>query len=380
MITMFFLITYMMVNLVVVVEQSLDMVSFRPGFPVWRAVPILGTLGCLFAMFIINPVVGLVSVAVVFGFYIYLTRRDIHAPYGDMRSGLFFALAEWAAKHTIDLPSNNERAWKPSLLIPFREHREIRGNFSFIRDLTLPNGSVTLIGLSGEEGDEELETALPELSSSFTKGGVFSRWTYVASRNPYDAIVASMQTLLGTFFRPNLLFIRVRDEDGEAERDDFQHMFDAARRIHMGVLVFVDDAVAKTGQKQVVNVWVRDQSPNWKLEWDLGNIDLELLTAYKLHQNWGARVRIVCAVPDADHTETAETFLRQILELARLMRFDVEVVNANFPDALEQAPQADLDIFGLGDQINFEFMRGLVEKRKAACVFVADSGDESILA
>jgi len=23
------------------------------------------------------------------------------------------------------------------------------------------------------------------------------------------------------------------------------------------------------------SVWVRDQSPNWKLEWDLGNIDLE---------------------------------------------------------------------------------------------------------
>lgn len=379
-ITMFFLITYMMVNLVVVVEQSLDMVSFRPGFPVWRAIPILGTLGCLFAMFIINPVVGLVSCALVLGIYIYLTRRDIHAPHGDMRSGLFFALAEWAAKHTADLPSNNERAWKPSLLIPFREHREMRGNFSFIRDLTLPNGSVTLIGLSGIDGDPELEAALPALSNSFTVGGVFARWTHVASRNPYDAIVASMQTLRGTFFSPNLLFIRVQDDNGDADQDDFQHMFDAARRIHMGVLVFVDDPVAKTGQQQMINIWVRDQSPNWTLEWDLGSIDLELLTAYKLHRSWGAKVRVVTAVPDDKHVEPARVFLSRILELARLMQFEVEVVNADFATALETAPQADLDIFGLGDAIDFDTMREIVRKREAACVFVADSGDESILA
>ena len=379
-ITMFFLITYMMVNFVVVVEQSLDMVSFRPGFPVWRVVPILGTLGCLFAMFVINPVIGLVSVAVVFGFYIYLTRRDIDAPYGDMRSGVFFALAEWAAKHTIDLPSANERAWKPSLLIPFRDVRELRGNFSFIRDLTQPNGSVNLIGVTDENGNEELEKGLPELSASFTKDGVFSRWTYVASRNPYDAIVASMQTLLGTFFRPNLLFMRVDGSSGEEEQADFQHMVDAAKRIHMGIVAFVDDPVAKTGQQQMINVWVRDQSPNWKLDWDLGNIDLELLTAYKLHQSWGAQVRVVCAVPDPDNVETAEQFLGQILELGRLMKFDVAVVNADFKDALHEAPQADVDIFGLGPTINFDFMRSVVKDRKAACLFVADSGHESILA
>lgn len=380
MITMFFLITYMMVNLVVVVEQSLDMVSFRPGFPVWRIVPILGTLGCLFAMFIINAVVGLVAVAMVFGFYIYLTRRDLNAPHGDMRSGLFVALAEWAAKHTSDLPTNNERAWKPSLLIPFREYREMRGNFSFIRDLTLPNGSVTLLGLSDEHGDEKLERALPGLSESFTNDGVFSRWTHLRARNVYDAIVASMQTLTGSFFNPNILFVRVHDENGVAEQADFQHMIDAARRIKMGILVFVDDAVAKTGQQQVINVWVRDQSPNWKLDWDLGNIDLELLTAYKLHKNWNAKVRVVTAVPDAQHVQVAEQFLVQILELARLMKFEVAVVNEDFQTALEKAPQADLDLFGLSERIDLELMRSIVAKREAACLFVADSGEESILA
>ena len=55
-----------------------------------------------------------VSIAVVFGIYVYLTSRAIHSDQGDMRSGLFFALAEWAAKQTIGLPSNNERSRTPN--------------------------------------------------------------------------------------------------------------------------------------------------------------------------------------------------------------------------------------------------------------------------
>jgi hypothetical protein len=347
---------------------------------VTRSIPILGTLGCLFAMFIISPVFGLVAVTVVLGIYVYLTRLDLAAPHGDMRSGLFVALAEWAAKHTAVLPSNNERAWKPSLLIPFREYREMRGNFSLIRDLALPNGSVTLLGLTGEDGDEKLEDALPGLSESFNNDGVFARWTHVATRNMYDGIVASMQTLRGTFFNPNILFVRVHDEDGPDEEEDFRHMVEAARRINMGIVALVDDPVAKTGQEQVVNVWVRDQSPNWKLDWDLGNIDLELLTAFKLHKTWDARVRVVTAVPEEENVKDASEFLKQILELARLTHFEVIVVNSSFEDALQAAPQADVDLFGLSANISFEPLRDIVEKRKAACLFVADSGQESILA
>ncbi len=379
MITMFFLITYMMMNLVVVVEQQLDMVSFRPGFPVWRWVPIAGTIGCLFTMFIINPTVGLIAVAVVIGFYLYLTRRDLNAPYGDMRSGLFVALAEWAAKHTFDLPTKNERAWRPSLVVPFRNHREMRGNFPLIRDLTRPDGSVVLLGLSGEVGDE-LERAMPSLGASFVNDRVFARWTHLVTRDPWDATIASLQTLSGTFFRPNILFMQLHDEMSADEEPEVTKVFEAARQVDLGVLFFVDDSVAKTGQQQWVNVWVRDQSPNWQLDWDLGNIDLELLTAYKLSRTWNARVRVVTAVPDEDHVESAREFLISILELARLMDFEIVVENRPFAEALENAPQADLDLFGLSEDVNFEAMRSLVRSRKSACLFIADSGEESILA
>ncbi len=86
-ITMFFLITYSMVNVAVLVEQSLGLVSFRPLLHVPRTVPL----------------VGLVALAVVIAVYGYLTRRDIEPPYGDVRSGMFVAIAEWAVKRATRL-------------------------------------------------------------------------------------------------------------------------------------------------------------------------------------------------------------------------------------------------------------------------------------
>ncbi|MGB0931588.1 MAG: amino acid permease, partial [Chitinophagales bacterium] len=74
-ITMFFMITYAMINVVVLVEQSLGQISFRPTLRVPIIVPLLGTLGCFFVMFIINAVFGLISIGIVVGVYVFLVKR-----------------------------------------------------------------------------------------------------------------------------------------------------------------------------------------------------------------------------------------------------------------------------------------------------------------
>ncbi|HFE63760.1 MAG TPA: Na-K-Cl cotransporter, partial [Caldithrix sp.] len=60
-ITMFFLITYGMLNLVVFIQQSMHIISFRPTFKIPRIVPFLGAAGCLFIMFLINTVFSLIA-------------------------------------------------------------------------------------------------------------------------------------------------------------------------------------------------------------------------------------------------------------------------------------------------------------------------------
>jgi solute carrier family 12 (sodium/potassium/chloride transporter), member 2 len=376
-ITMFFLITYMMINLVVFIEQRMDMISFRPTFPIPRYVPLIGTLGCLFTMFIINATFGLIAIGFVIAAYLYLASRKLKVPYGDMRSGLFVSLAEWAAKRVSLLPENNERAWKANLLVPVRTSRELRGSFGLIRNLVYPKGSIKLIGVADKMSTDELRDSLFTLASSFSRENVYTRWSVIDSNNYKEAVLNSLQTLQGTFFKPNILFLRL---SATTEKDaETYSIINEAQFYNMGLLLFVEDPVAQLGRRASINVWIREKSPEWDLSMDLGNIDLALLSAFKLKKNWGAEMRLITVVKESQ-VEDAYEYLENLLGVARLKDVIPHVEIGSFKEALRTAPQADVDFFGLAKEPKLEELRTYVELTRSACVFVSDSGNENILA
>lgn len=109
-VTMFFLVTYAMLNVVVIIEQKLGLISFRPLLKVGGIIPWVGLISSLLAMFIINPTISLVSWALMFVVYGILSKSDLETPFEDVRSGLFSSFSEWAAKHTASLSHKQERS------------------------------------------------------------------------------------------------------------------------------------------------------------------------------------------------------------------------------------------------------------------------------
>ena len=69
---MFFLITYAMLNLVVLIEQTLSMVSFSADIQNTAFVPLIGLIGCLFVMFLINAVFSIIAIIAITG-HVYLS-------------------------------------------------------------------------------------------------------------------------------------------------------------------------------------------------------------------------------------------------------------------------------------------------------------------
>lgn len=376
-ITMFFLITYMMINLVVFIEQQMDMISFRPTFRIPKFVPFLGTVGCLFTMFIINSTFGLIALGFVIITYLYLSNRKLKVPYGDMRSGLFVSLAEWAAKRVSLLPENNERAWKANLLVPVRSARELRGSFSLIRNLVYPKGSIKLVGVPGRQSEGELNDSLMDFAMSFGRENVYTRWSVINSDNFEEAVFNALQTLQGTFFKPNILFLRLPHHRSYDE--EIHSIIRQARLNNMGVQLYAEDTIAQLGRSASVNVWLHEKSPDWDLSMELGNVDLALLTAYKLKVNWNAEMRVITAVEESQ-VEQAYRYLESLLDVARLPGVVPHVEVGTFREAMENAPQADLDLLGLPEDPDFEELRTFVDRTQSACIFVADSGNENILA
>ncbi|MDZ7694739.1 MAG: hypothetical protein U5K69_27080 [Balneolaceae bacterium] len=56
------------------------------------------------------------------------------------------------------------------------------------------------------------------------------------------------------------------------------------------------------------------------------------------------------------------------------MQSHVEI--GTFGEAMQNAPQADLDLLGLPKDPDLDELRSYVEQTQSACVFVADSGNE----
>jgi amino acid transporter len=377
-VTLFFLITYAMINIVVIIEQNLGLISYRPVFKIHRWVPWVGLISSVFAMFIINPTVSLLSVMIVFVVYWYLSRQNLETPFEDVRSGLFVSFAEWAAKHTWGMKKMQQRAWKPNLMVPVRDINGVKGIFQFLRNIAKPKGSIKLLGLEPFTENSRLAKQLAELSESFRTKDVFSSWTVIHTDEFAKGINYGSQALQGAFFRPNIVFLNLQEHDDHEE--ELRPIIKESIRLEIGVLLYIAHPTALQGERNIINVWISDRQSNWSLGWDIGNLDLSLLIAYKLKLNWNAKIRLITVINDPKEEENARAFLNSLIGLARLPQTLTEVHIGNFKNVMENAPSADLNIFGMEENVDFDFVKDMVFKTNSSCLFVKDSGHESILA
>jgi len=75
--SMFFLTTYLVLNVAAGTESFLRSPSFRPSFRVHWSLSLLGAVGCLCVMFLINAIAAIMAAIIVFSVYIWLERREL---------------------------------------------------------------------------------------------------------------------------------------------------------------------------------------------------------------------------------------------------------------------------------------------------------------
>lgn len=384
-VTMFFLVTYAMLNGILLLEQSLRLISFRPALRVPPIVPLLGLAGSVFVMFIIQPTLALVSLLIMIGFYVVLLRRQLDAPFSDVRSGLFVSVAEWATTKVADLPGSQERAWKPSLLVPVVDEREVQGVHTILTSIAAPNGTVRLMGVSPSAGaDPDLGSQLGNQARGLRARGVHGTSTVVhlPGTDFADGVVAGVQSLHGTFFRPNIVFLRMTDGGAGANLDDagLQRVVAEAENQRTGTVLWVPHPVSSVGQRRRLNVWIRERSPDWSIGWDIGNLDLQLLLALKLQRNWDAEVRLIMLAREESDRADAQAFLDDLVRLARVHDAETIVGTGDYRDFMSAAPRDDVSLFGLGPRPHIDDLHETVQRTGASCLFVRDSGSESALA
>jgi amino acid transporter len=144
--TMFFLTTYGVVNLVAGVERLAGDPSFRPTWNVHWAASLAGAFGCFWVMYLINPGALFIAIAVEFGVYLIMRRRALVAPWGDLRRGALTSLVRSSILQLQRLP-RDPRNWRPNILLFAGSVPKRRSLVEFANWLVQDRGILTVVDL-----------------------------------------------------------------------------------------------------------------------------------------------------------------------------------------------------------------------------------------
>ncbi|PIW69562.1 MAG: Na-K-Cl cotransporter [Ignavibacteriales bacterium CG12_big_fil_rev_8_21_14_0_65_30_8] len=370
-ITMFFLITYGMLNLVVFIQQSMNIISFRPTFKIPKFVPLVGALGCLFMMFLINSVFSIIALIIISILYVTLERRELKTHKGgDIRGGMFIAIAEKATRIAMKLPKN-QISWKPDLVVPIDDPNVWAGSLLFIRNIIYPSGSLFVFNVTSkidEAKKESLETLLEPIKSD---SNLFVNHTLIEDRDFLHGAKLVLQTLKAGMFKPNILFLTI-GKKSENDKIIKELMKFANSDNDLGLILLRQHPKKAFGMQKTINLWLRDKSPNW---------NLAILITLQIQRNWEGKINLISVANDKSEIRRINIFLERLSDQARLPSMtELFVLTGSFKETLKTAPLADINILGFSGTSELEFMRNATNITKTSCVFINESGEESAFA
>ncbi len=342
-ITMFFMITYGLLNLATFVESVTKNPSYRPTFRYCHwTVSLAGTVGCLAVMFLINWIWALASIVVIASLHWYIRFREIESRWGDLNSGVKFERARQSLLK-LEQEAYHPKNWRPIILALSgtawnRPHLAVYGHW-----LTAGHGVLSLahvvtgdIELHAERRDKFEKT----LRAFIAKEKLLAFPAVVVSQYLSDGVEALVQCHGIGGLRPNTVLVGWPNDPLKAET------FGATVRL-----------VSRLG-RSIISIRFLNYRDDLEIEadrlddpWDVpaGTIDvwwrgkkngsLMLLLAHLLHQNpeWrGNSIRMLRAVSSEEAVDEVTRHIEQLSASARISTVAVVVVCSDPALAIQQ--------------------------------------------
>ena len=410
--TFFFLLAFLALHGAVALQEGAGVLAYRPLLRVPGWVTFGGLALCIIALFAIDPVVALVGITLLGGLFAYLVRIELSPASGSWRSGILAAVAYRMAERTHRNGGTAEgRAWMPHLLVPVESREQLEGARRLLRLLAEPRGRISMLcirppkeappptrrptsGLADpdlftprrstlavdENESTPVQTSALDVSAeveTFRRMGLIASAATIEAGTLVKGTALGAEILRGSDFPPNVLFAPGHVSDQER----LLNLAEIARTHAMGMALLYRHEEAGLGSERSLNVWVSDRSPSWSLDARIPNLDLALLAAYRIAENWNGRIRLCMAVNDRRDVATAEAFLKRIIQHARMPAgTEAWVAFGRFMEQLSAAPAADLQVIGLPRSTDVSFLKAAVRLAEGSCLFVRDSGLESAIA
>ncbi|GAB5402009.1 MAG: Na-K-Cl cotransporter [Aureliella sp.] len=352
-ITMFFMITYGLLNLATFYEAVTHNPSYRPTFRLahW-SLSLAGAIGCLLVMLLINWIWALASIGVIAGLHWYIRSREIRQRWGDLQSGLVFERARRALLQLQD-EAYHPKNWRPIVMALsgsgwMRPHIPIYGHW-----LTSGHGILTLAQvITGDiEDHAERRERYESVLRNFIAKQQLQAFPAVTVNEYLSQGIESLIQCHGIGgLRPNTFLF------GWPRSAETAEAFGANLRL-----------VARTGRSILAARFTDENEPddtsNDASRWAVpqGTIDvwwrgmdngaLMVLLAHLLHQNpeWRRnRIRLLRKVENVEGKETVREHLAQLATGARISCTQEVVVSSDSPAQTIQTASKDAALVFMG--------------------------------
>ena len=378
--TMFFMITYAMVNIVALVEQTLGLPSYRPTLKIPIIIPAIGAFGSIAIMFVLNVIVALFSLIFIVLFYLYLVKMNIKSAAGDSRSGLFTALAEWATKKTNSLRQEREvRSWRPDLLIPVTMPKELRSSFKLIHSIIYPKGSVKILALRNENETEQrnMENFLKNAVKKFKESDLSVSYSIIDNTDFNTTVNVSMQSLNAAFFKPNIIFISI--DTATSNLSYYNKLIADTKKNNFGMIIYIPFATASLAIEKSINLWMTNIPADWKETFSVNNNNLSALTSLLICRNWKGNidVHILNNNPKLIFAENDIEDLKTMVRFPK--RTTIKIHEGNLLENVTKEKNADVNIFNIEPGVTIDDMVKIVNDSRISAVFCSDSDFENVL-
>ena len=359
--TMFFLATYTVVNVVSAVERFLRSPSFRPTFQVHWALSMLGAIGCGSVMFLINPIATIVAAAIIVGIYLWLQSRGLRTAWGDVRQGAWQALVRWGLLNVRD--SNDAKNWRPNFLVAAGSPAKRWYLIDFANSVSHDRGILSVATILPEQtATERKEQLMTTIRDHLEERSVQALVRVISAPNPYIGISTLVEAYGLGSMAPNTVLLG--DGATTTDPDEYGALVARIHRANRSVVMVRAEPERGFGLRKTIDVWLHGIRGNGALM-----ITLAHLLATSL--DWrGARITVRMIVENPDGANEARANLRELIDATRI-EAEVAVIVDNRPPTtvISEASRAtDLAFIGLaaptdGDTTEFSRkMHELVEK------------------
>ncbi|MBW1743434.1 MAG: amino acid permease [Deltaproteobacteria bacterium] len=347
-ITMFFLNTYGMINLAAGIERLVGNPSFRPQFKVPWALSLLGAVGCYSAMFLVNAPATVLAILISYGIFILLKRRSIQRNWGDIQSGIWFALTRFGLVRLESVPWHVKN-WRPNIAV-FSSSPDTQDELmEMCVWLSSGRGIVTLyhllVGDLEKLANRGLRTTwVHHIQKHFRENGVHAFAECSLVNDFYQGVTTTLQTHGMAGLEPNVGLLGW-GSDQRVQEEQLRLMRNLVA-LKKSCMFLHCDSSCGFGLRKRIDVWWRGRDRN---------AELMLLLAHIICQSssWeGGKIRVLRLLESEEGKEGSEEHIAELLEKVRVEGEAVVLVRSNpeqsFASVLrETSEESDLVFLGM---------------------------------